>query len=632
MEESAIRKTGDWDVGKLWFWLRRQPRRLYRAVTARLARKLILLFASIIVLSFGSLTYIAYKALENESFKSNVSGTGSNLAIVGKNLDKFLEEVDLLSRPPLQFEQLMLAIRNERDDYASQLYLENYVRGIYYSRSDLVGVYLYLIDERKYYYISRSDPDIRVRVAEDAELKIPAAPWYRSALESPQNRAVQPLLLGEDAGYPVDARTAFMGYHRVYRSLLDRKPQAMISFFLNASERNGIIGDIPLSAGEQLMHVDPGNRPYFWSSAGFYRDMSESGLFRKLDDAGGGRIDWIGTDGSRYLILASRQEQSGWKLVKAIPYSEINRAARTNRMYSFAVGLGFLIVSLLLVTVVSGAITRPLQQLSRKMSRFGEGDFDVEVEVRGHDEIARLASRFNSMVARTNELINERYRMKLVEKSAILKALEAEINPHFLYNALQAISTKALKNGMTDIADMVDALALTLRYSIGDKDVVTLQEEMRHIGQYFTLQKARFGDRLQVRLELDAEAMGLLIPKLSVQSLVENAIKHGLEKVSAPVTIKIASARRSGEHLIIVADNGPGIPTDKLERIRRSLDQEWEEQERENIGLQNVNTRLRMIFGGGARLEIVSREGEGTEMRMVLPDRGKELHVQSAHH
>ncbi|WP_276354407.1 sensor histidine kinase [Cohnella caldifontis] len=615
-------------MGKLWLWLRRLPRRLIRSVTGRLAGKLILLFATIIVLSVGSLTYISYKTLENESFKSNVSGTGSNLAIVGKNLDKFLSEVDQLSLPPLQFEQLMLAIRNEENDYASQLYLEDYVRGLYYSRGDLVGVYLYLIDEQKYYYISRSDPDIRVRVAADTALKIPAAPWYRATLDNPQNRTVQTLLLGENAGYAVDARTAFMGYHRVYRSLIDRKPQAMVSFFFNTSGRNQIIGDIPIADGEQVVHVDPDNRPFYWSNAGFYQDMARGGLFRQMDEDGGrNRLDWAGPDGAKYLILYNRHQESGWKLIKAIPYSEINRAARTNRMYSYAIGLGFLIVSLLLVTVTSNAITRPLKQLSRKMSRFGDGFFDVEVEVKGHDEIARLAARFNSMVIRTNDLINERYRMKLVEKSAILKALEAEINPHFLYNALQAISTKALKNGMTDITDMVDALALTLRYSISDKDVVTLQEELRHIRQYFTLQKARFGERLIVAYELEEEAMGLLIPKLSVQSLVENAIKHGLEKVSSPVTITIAYAKRDGEHAISVADNGPGIPPDKLEQIRQSLDKEWEEQERDSIGLKNVNTRLQMIFGGEARLEIATEAGVGTEMRMVLPDRGTGLHV-----
>ncbi len=173
------------------------------------------------------------------------------------------------------------------------------------------------------------------------------------------------------------------------------------------------------------------------------------------------------------------------------------------------------------------------------MNRFSGGDFDAEAEVKGRDEIAYLSRHFNQMVRRTNDLINERYKMKLVEKNAILKALEAEINPHFLYNALQAISTKALKNERYDIADMVDALALTLRYCISGKDIVQARAELKHIENYMSLQKARFGSRLQVTYAWDEPLMELEIPKLSIQTLVENSIKHALEKVSSTVTIDI---------------------------------------------------------------------------------------------
>jgi two-component system sensor histidine kinase YesM len=620
-----MKSSGDGgpDLNNLWSWMGRMPGRLVRIATQRLAGKLLLLFASIIVLVVGSLTYISFSMLENESFKSNVSGTGSNLGIVNKNLDKFLSEIDQFSMPQLQFEQLTLAIRNEQADYASQLYLEDYVRRLFYSRSDVEGVYFYLVELQKYYYISRQDSDIRVRVLYDSDRKIPSSPWYRETLASPQYRTVQSLLVPTETGYAVNAKAAFMGYHRVLRNLSDRKPEAMISFFFNPSVRDQIIKDIPVQGGEHVVHVDAKNQPYYWNDARFFEDMVHSDFFRRLDGTPGqNRFDWS-DGGQKYLILYNRLDPVGWKLIKAIPYEEINRAARTNRLYSYAIGLVFLSVSLLLVTIISNAITRPLKQLSRKMNRFGDGFFDVEVEVKGQDEIAHLATRFNSMVTRTNDLINERFRMKLVEKSAILKALEAEINPHFLYNALQAISTKALKSGMTDITEMVDALALTLRYSISGKDIVTLREELRHIEHYFTLQKARFGDRLQVVYELAQEAYGLQIPKLSVQSLVENAIKHGLEKVTSTVTIVIRYSRREGEHVISVADNGPGIPPDKLADIRASLQMEWEEQERESIGLKNVNTRLQLIFGGEARLEILS-DVTGTEMRMVLPDGGKD--------
>lgn len=245
--------------------------------------------------------------------------------------------------------------------------------------------------------------------------------------------------------------------------------------------------------------------------------------------------------------------------------------------------------------------------------------------MQGNDEIAYLTMHFNQMVRRTNDLINERYRMKLVEKNAILKALEAEINPHFLYNALQAISTKALKSGNDDVADMVDALALTLRYCISGKDIVYAREELKHIERYLALQSARFGSRLRVNIEWDESLMELQIPKLSIQSLVENSIKHAVEKVSTPVTIVVRATVSESHAIISVYDDGPGISPDRLEQILHTFEVEWEEQEGENIGLKNLNTRLKLLYGDPSGLAIHS-DGSGTEMTMRIP-RGGVGHV-----
>ncbi|MNE37894.1 Sensor histidine kinase YpdA [compost metagenome] len=240
------------------------------------------------------------------------------------------------------------------------------------------------------------------------------------------------------------------------------------------------------------------------------------------------------------------------------------------------------------------------------------------------------------MVERTNELINERYKMKIVEKNAVLKALEAEINPHFLYNALQAISTKALKNNNDDIVEMVDNLALTLRYCISGRDVVLASEELRHIERYLALQKARFGSRMQVVYEWDDSLLELRIPKLSVQTLVENCIKHALEKVSATVTIRIEAHITPAYSVISVMDDGPGITAERLEEVLGSLQIQWDEESRaeasgaegehESIGLKNLNTRLKLLYGDEAGLLITS-EGNGTQMDILLPRGGQGQHV-----
>lgn len=602
-------------------WLLRAARRLRDLATRRLVNKLIFLFMSIVMLVVASLTAISYLIIERESIDHSISSNSNNLMLVNQNFDKYFSEIEQLSLPQTKYDDIIHAIKNVDTDYASRLYLEDYLRTLYYSRGDIEQIYLYLIDEHKYLYISKENYNVMVRAGIDET--IPNQMWYRQAMESDKNRAIQSLVFQADTGYNLPNRNSFMAYHRVLRSLADRKARAVLSFYINPSAKNEIIKDVPFAKGEHLMFLDPNGIPFHLDKADFFFTARTNGFLTKLnEEASRGRFSWT-VQGKRYLVMfdSGGGDGGGWKLIKFIPYSDINRTAHTASRISILTGLGFLALSVLLVILTSNAITRPLKRLSRQMSRFSTGSFDAETEVKGRDEIAYLSKHFNLMVRRTNDLINERYRMKLVEKNAILKALEAEINPHFLYNALQAISTKALKSGEDEIADMVDALAQTLRYCISGSDIVHVKEELKHVQRYLVLQKARFGSRLQVVSDIDESLMDLAIPKLSIQSLVENSIKHALERVSTAITIVIRIWLNPQHAVISVRDNGPGIPPDKLRDILRSFRTDWEDREGDRIGLRNLNTRLKLIFGDESGLEIET-DGTGTEMRMIIPRGG----------
>jgi two-component system sensor histidine kinase YesM len=603
-------------------------RHLIRAValksTNRLFNKLMLLFTSIIMLVVVSLTFISYKMLENESFTNNINSNTNNLRLVNQNFSNYYAEIEQISFPYYKFEQVMNSIMNEETDYTAKLYLEDYLRGLYYSRKDIEGIYLYLIESKKYYYISRDDQYSTVRVINDEDIL--KQQWFRRATENKQNGMVQSLLLSSETGYPINADKTYMAYHRTLRNLIDRQPKAVISFYFNPSIRNEIVKDIPLNKDEHIIFFDSQNTPFYWDQSSFYK-LFESSDHHSIKEAvkQDGRFTWLnGQD--KYMVIYNTDVAGDWKLMKAIPYTEIYKAAQTNRDLSLFIGIIFIILSILLIAFTSNAITQPLKKLSKKMLHFSEGHFEVETEIRGRDEIAHFSRQFNIMVTKIDDLINEKYKMKLIEKSAILKALEAEINPHFLYNALQAISTKALKNGMEDITDMVDALALTLRYCISGKDVVKLRDEIKHIENYLIIQKARFGNRLEVVYELDVYALDLDIPKLSIQSLVENSVKHALEKISSTITIIISAHLDDSKAMITVTDNGPGILPEKMEDIIKSFQLEWEDWESENIGLKNLNARLKLIYGEEAGITILS-DGSRTEMCMIIPGGSRNLDV-----
>ncbi len=602
-------------------------------ISRRLANKLILLFSIIIILVVTSLTFISYGMLRKESVNSSIASTSNNLLLVGRNLESYLAGIEQLSLPQISYDEITYAILHESEDYASKMYVENYLKNLYFSRNDLEAIYLYVIKEHKYYYVTKENYNITVRVAEHPPIE--NLTWYKRALKSPNNRSYQSFVTDsvEKGDYPVNTDASFMGYHRLLRSIASREPQAVLSLYFNSSVTDEIMKDVPFAEGEHLMYVSPDDEPFVVDDKEFFAKSAASGLLQELSPAKGGQLTWS-DEAEKYLVIYDINKKEGWKLIKPIPYKEIYEAATTTRKLSYSIGLLFLIASVILVSFISNRITSPLKNLSLQMKRFSTGSFDAEARVEGNDEIAYLSRHFNKMVEKTNELINERYKMKIVEKNAVLKALEAEINPHFLYNALQAISTKALKNNNDDIVEMVDNLALTLRYCISGRDVVQASEELRHIERYLALQKARFGNRMQVVYDWEESLKELRIPKLSIQTLVENCIKHALEKVSSTVTIRIEANITPAYSVISVKDNGPGISPERLEQVLSSLQIQWEELGgdsaedggHESIGLKNLNTRLKLLYGEDAGL-VISSDEYGTTMDMQLPRGGHGQHV-----
>lgn len=614
--------------------LKRALRAAYARLSGRLANKLILFFSTIIILVVVSLTLISGHMLRKESVANSIESTENNLKLVNQNLEDYLADIEQLSLPQIRYDDLLQAIINEDTDYASKMYLEQYLRSLFYSRSDLNGIFLYMIDEEKYYSIIREGSDTKARTGFQSGLA--AQPWFEQAMASPKSRSFQSFVQPDSPiGYTALKDPGLMAYHRVIRSIASREPRAVISFYIQPEVIEQILQDIPIEQGEHLIFLDPDNTPFYADDLSFFEQMEDQGQWDSLDSGNSdsdsnsnGTIVWKTSEGSRYLIVGDTGETEGWKLAKPIPYSNIYEPARQTRNVSFLIGAAFLILSIILVAWISNAITRPLYRLSRQMRKFSEGTFDAVALVRGQDEIADLNRHFNKMVFRTNELINERYKMKLVEKNAILKALEAEINPHFLYNALQAISTKALRSKDFEVADMIGALALTLRYCIGGKDIVLAREELQHIDRYLALQKARFGDRLEVELAWDESLKSLPIPKLSLQTLIENSIKHAVEKTSGTVKIRISAAFAEGHFVITVEDNGPGIPQERIDQLVALFQKDWEDtQESENIGLKNLNTRLKLLYGEHAELKICSTD-QGVSITMMIP-RGEDSDVQS---
>ena len=219
------------------------------------------------------------------------------------------------------------------------------------------------------------------------------------------------------------------------------------------------------------------------------------------------------------------------------------------------------------------------------------------------------------------------YEQEILIKQANITALQAQINPHFLYNALECIRAQAIKEGSEEIAAVTQALSRFFRYNISSmSNLITLKEELDNVKNYMLIQQYRFKDRISIETDYDAEdteIMETLLPKLVLQPIIENSIVHGFKDITRDAVIKIKIDKTENHVDIVISDNGTGMKLEKLNELKQRMHSQFEGMENESegngIALPNVNRRLELFFGKGYGINLYSCPGEGTDVELFLP-------------
>ena len=268
---------------------------------------------------------------------------------------------------------------------------------------------------------------------------------------------------------------------------------------------------------------------------------------------------------------------------------------------------------------------RRVQRLLDAMNKVEQGEFDEHVPVEKEDELGVIANSFNHMCQRLDEYIERVYAAEIQRKNAELNALQMQINPHFLYNTLESIKAKALAENDDETAEMITLLGNLFRWSCRtDEKLVILEEELEYVKTYLKLQSFRYEQKMEICIQVDEGYLDYAVPKLILQPVVENVIKHAFRRLERPGLAGI-TVKKKGDNLeITVYDNGCGIEKGKLEKIRKNLENDKGQDDFDNIGIQNVNHRLRLLFGPGYGLQIASVYEQGTAVKAVLPALYKE--------
>ena len=256
---------------------------------------------------------------------------------------------------------------------------------------------------------------------------------------------------------------------------------------------------------------------------------------------------------------------------------------------------GFLVVTVLLCVVFSSAITRPLERLKNSMKEVERGNFEgTQVETEGNNEIAGLGKSFNVMIYKIQQLMEQNIYEQEQKRLSELKALQSQINPHFLYNTLDSIIWMAEGGRNSEVVLMTSSLARLLRQSISNEDeLVSIRREVDYAASYLTIQKMRYQDKMEFEIDVDEGIMNQQIIKLVLQPVVENAIYHGIKYKEGKGLIKITGTYRDGCIYLTVYDNGRGMEQEVLDHIFDAKNGE----EKSGIGICNVQMRLQLYYG-----------------------------------
>lgn len=318
------------------------------------------------------------------------------------------------------------------------------------------------------------------------------------------------------------------------------------------------------------------------------------------------------------LILRYGIDEWGWDVVAVFPLTELTRDNRSIIVMTLAAsGIGFLLCCLMWY-VISYKLSLPIISLMRTMGKVREGNFDVKAEYTGPDEIGRLGHNFNYMLDRIKELFDHVIEEHTKMKDAEYRALQAQINPHFLYNTLNSIRWMAIIHKSDHIKNMVDALARLLKYSTPrNGSAVTVKGELTSIKDYLYIQQLAYGNKFAVEWDIDEALLDCSCLPFIVQPMVENAIFHGIEPKEGYGTIVISVYRDSGDIVLSIKDDGVGLTAEQAETILASEDAGTPGFS--GIGIRNVHERLRMTYGPEYGLSMDSRLGSYTIVSARLP-------------
>lgn len=580
----------------------------YYMANSSMKKKLIIVFIFLITLPLMLTSYISFQSYSKslqENTTNYVLGTTSELL---EKLDDYIADIKRISALPLFMTEMQVRLTEPGQSIEKMRSVELSVLSINNIKQDTTSVYI--IDNfDELYYNLKTDG-----VRQDIRERIPS--WRQLAKEADGLPVLLPV---EEVEYSSGKKDYVFTVVREIRDAASITPIGIIVFETSVSVVSKTVQELDAITKGQSMILDQQNNIVYDSGRSMItRNAGEIDFLSHIQGDQGSFA--VTREGKPYICTYTTSSKTDWKMVALVPVKEVTEKATLTRNVTILATLGISGFALIVSIIISHFLTSPLSRMSKIMKQVQGGNMNVRLHVKYADEVGLLGKHFNQMLGRIDELIGEVADSRLRKKEAEMRALQSQINPHFIYNTLETIRMMAELNDDDRVADMTYNLGQMLRYSLTKGgEVGTVASELEHLEHYLYLQNMRFKDKFTLHVDVPETLMSLPMPKLILQPIVENAIYHGLEKREGPGEIAILAYHLGGDTFFILSDNGVGMSQETVMKMNHRFDKLiYDKESKGGIGLQNVNERIKLHYGSEYGLQVESKLGQGTTVIMKL--------------
>lgn len=578
----------------------------------------ITLLLTTLILNFS----FSFSHYYNQTLDSSLQQTINVTKNVNKAMEDYLYQMDgIISafQSNFYFNDSMGSVVNFFDEDENQtpsqtLYVDRTLNSLFSNlmimRRDVQNIYLYINDKKTYQY------SLNYPVVLGYNPK--TSSWLKKALAADGTTIAIPPHIPEQ----VHSNKKVISFTRSLNILGMKKrlnpPVLLIDFSLDSID-NIIDSHIDKDVTSVLFLDESGNVVFQTEGA---QSFTNNNITTRMLQTGS---QVCTVKGIKYFVSTSEKLTNGWRILVLTTYSSAMKATNSFLVYTLILGLLLTLLSMGIFYVFSSYIFKPVELLKEGMNHVKQGDFKIRLLKSSNDEFGSLIDNFNLMTHKIEELIRLRYEEEIAKKDAQYQFLQAQINPHFIFNTLQIISSMAVVKKDFDIETVANSLAVLIRYSINsDSKEISILEEVKNTKSYLNIQKIRFKNLFEYEIRMDSDVADCRIIKLILQPIVENALTHGIEPKGENGRILITIQKREADIFLCVWDNGVGLNFEQLERLREYIENKNcnslnNNHTGNNVGLKNINNRLKLYYGEAYRLLIESEYGSGTKVTIHIP-------------